>query len=457
MKISTTGSADLPRHLKILLTGSPKSGKTSFIGTIPNILVADTEQHANNLQSIAHKNVPFVAVNSSDDLRDLLMTLRDPIQRQKAEEELGRPIEAVAIDTLDSFQEILKRERLKETRQTSFKRDDWSWLLETMTTIVQSFCSLPMHVVFAVHSKIQSLGSDDDPRSIVLPALNGQMSERIAGMVGYSLGTFRVEEIGKDGAPRTVYWIRTEGDEVHPHLGNRSAGRLAAVIKPSFQVILDSLPETVDEPIQTHVETDSGPASEPVPEETPVEEPEAEQPGEPETPEVEAVEEPEETLPEPVNATALSHLQKVWKALDRPFPAELIEEKMSLDEARDVVVFWQALSKDAADGKVDDPKQGMCAYLIAGGWMAEPADEEPAEDKPKRRTKTATVKAPKVDPVTEVADSLGAEVIDIREGSKTAPCEVCGNPVDDKDIAALAQNRFGQWLCVDDYRTANKK
>lgn len=464
MKFATTGSPELPTHLKILLTGPAKSGKTSFVGTIPNVLIADTEPFANNLQSVAHLNVPFTPITSSDDLRQLLLLLRDDKQRQKIADDLGIPaIEAVAIDTLDSFQELLKAERLKETRQSSFKRDDWSWLLETMSAIVTSFCALPMHVVFAVHTKIQNLGTDDDPRSIVLPALNGQMAERIAGMVGYSLATFRKEEIGKDGAPRTVYWLRTEGDEVHPHLGNRSAGRLPSVIAPSFQTILDSLPKPteVPTPVQTVVE-------QPAPQEK-AEEPSAGQLEDPETPEEPAE---VEAGPEPLNAAAVSHLAKVWKALGRDFNEDYLGD-MSLDQAREIVVMWEAMQVDFAEGKLKDPQSQMTAYLISAGWLPEPEDdtpevveeapapepvvevpaEAPVEEKPKRRTRKVAAKS---EPVAAITEQLGGKVIDIREGADQAPCDECGKPIDDADIAALAVNRFSKWLCVDDYTAASR-
>lgn len=467
MKFATTGSKELPSHLKILLTGPAKSGKTSFVGTIPNVLIADTEPFANNLQSVAHLNVPFTPITSSDDLRQLLLILRDEKQRQKIADDLGIPaIEAVAIDTLDSFQEILKAERLKETRQSSFKRDDWSWLLETMSAIVTSFCALPLHVVFAVHTKIQNLGTDDDPRSIILPALNGQMAERIAGMVGYSLATFRKEEIGKDGAPRTVYWLRTEGDEVHPHLGNRSAGRLPSVIAPSFQAIVESLPTPTEDstPVETIVE-----------EAAPQETPDVPSAGELEPEPQQAVE--AEAGPEPLSAAAVSHLAKVWKALDRDFNEDYLGD-MSLDQAREIVVMWEAMQVDFAEGKLMNPHEQMTAYLITTGWLPEPSDDEqlaaslalpepePADEpapapepqpeaveKPKRRTRKVAAKS---EPVAAVTEQLGGKVIDIREGASQAPCDECGKPIDDADIAALAVNRFSKWLCVDDYTAASR-
>ena len=104
-----TGSEDFPDRLKVLLSGSPKSGKTSFLGTIPNIVIADTESAANNLQSIAHLNLPYVTVNEVEDLKRLLTVLGDASLRAQAAQQLGMPkIEAVGIDTIDTLQHIMK-------------------------------------------------------------------------------------------------------------------------------------------------------------------------------------------------------------------------------------------------------------------------------------------------------------------------------------------------------------
>ena len=53
---------------------------------------------------------------------------------------------------------------------------------------------------------------------------------------------------------------------------------------------------------------------------------------------------------------------------------------------------------------------------------------------------------------------LGGRLVTEEDGEgKVRPCEECGNPVDDEDIAVLSQSRFKRWLCVSDYIAETKR
>lgn len=375
-----TGGEDFPDRLKCLISGPPKSGKTSLLGTVPNIVIADTEPHANNLQSIAHLNVPYVTVNSSMDLQRLLMVLRDDTLRAKAAAELNLPdIEAVGIDTLDSLQKIMKRERMREQRTSKFLRDDWGWLKEEMTSILSAFTALPLHVFFVVHVKTKDIGSEDDPNTIVLPGLEGALSEDIAGMVGYSLLSFRRQELRADGSPYTKYWLRAEGDDTYQFLGNRAAGRLPDVIEPNFKAIynaamagrsaMQAAPQPasvgVDAGIQQSAQTAPPEAAEQVAQSSGHPAPATQQA----TPAGQPAQKPPDD-DEPVNANALSYCKKVYDAAGLEFPEETIRG-LTLGQARQLVKYWQAVQQDAVEGKLEkSPSDEMASYLADMGWLA---------------------------------------------------------------------------------------
>jgi hypothetical protein len=348
---------------------------------VPGIVIADTEPFANNLQSIAHKNLPYTTINSSEDLQRLLFVLRDDTLRANAAEQLGiEKIEAVAIDTVDTLQQILKTERLKETRQTQFLRDDWAWLKDQMENIIRAFTALPLHVFFIVHTKTQEVGKGgDDSRTVVLPSLQGSIAESIAGMVGYSLLSFRKQEIRPDGSPYTKYWLRAEGDETYGFLGNRAAGRLPDVIEPSFQSILDAAlagRAAIKTPVQPvdpelHVTTEA-PATESVEEV-------AQNPSQPGAP-APVVDGNKPADDEPVNSAALVHVKKIYDACGLGFPEEIIRG-LTLGEARQLVRLWQAVQADHAEGKAEEGTTAigeMVDWLKAADWVL-PEAEAPAE------------------------------------------------------------------------------
>lgn len=579
---SRTGGSEFPSYLKCMVTGPPKSGKTTLLGTVPNILVLDTEPHANNLQSVAHLDLPFKAIYSTNDLRQVQFILSQDQFRQQAAAELGMPaIEAVAIDTLDTLQGIMKKERMREMRQTQFFRDDWGWLKEEMTALLESFLALPMHVFFIVHTKTKDIGTEKNPQTIILPGLEGSIAESIAGMVGYSLLSFRQEQVNPDGTTGTKYLLRAEGNDTYQYLGNRAAGRLPDVIEPDFKTIFDAAmahrPTAQHEQVavtlagvQTTGQIAQQPQQPALPAAPPAA-PAAQIPSQPTTtatstavpsPEVAQTPPPQSAPPaqqpqqgdlpaddEPVNGAALGFVKRVYDALQMPFPEDKIKA-LNLGQARQIVRLFKALEADAAQGK-GNPREEMIAYLDGNGLMpdapaepekkvepkidgtidevkawvnlattdaglldranqafekertggnrkslmawleskgashggastpasapapeaAQPVQQAPVQtpvetpaEAPQAPQEAVTPAAPAADaPVTEVdekvslvQENLGGAVIG-QEINPNAVCEVCGNQIDDVELATLGHTRFKKVLCVADYINETKK
>lgn len=440
---SKTGSADFPQHLKCMISGPPKSGKTVLTGTVPNIVIADTEPHANNLQSVAHLNLAFKTVRGTDDLRQLQFVLNEPTMRQQAAQALGLPaIEAVSIDTIDTLQAIMKQERMRQQHTTQFLRDDWGWLKEEMVSILQSFLELPMHVFFVVHTKTKDVGTEKNPRVIYLPGVEGSLAESIAGMVGYSLLCFRKEEIRPDGkGTYTKYWLRAEGDETYEYLGNRAAGRLPDVIEPDFKTLLDAamagrptqegakVPEIAGM-ISTTDQIPQAPAQQPAAQQPPAQQPAQQSAPPPATPPAPAqpaapaqnqgqeptgvpAQQPADS--EPVNAAALTFVKRVYDSIGQPFPEDKIRA-LNLGRARDLVRTFKAIQQDAAEGNGPQgttPIAIMTEYLQGQDLLADPNAVAEAQEKPvvpKVDGNIAQVKAYATD-LTKVQEAYDLEVV----------------------------------------------
>jgi len=372
-----------------MITGPPKSGKTTLLGTVPNILILDTEPHANNLQSVAHLDIPFKSIHSSDELRQAQFVLSQEGYRKAAAEALGLPdIEAVAIDTLDTLQAIMKKERMREQRSTQFLRDDWGWLKEELTSILQSFLALPMHVFFIVHTKSENVGTEENPRTVILPGLEGGIARQIAGMVGYSLLAFRKEEIKPDGSGKyTKYWLRAEGDETYEYVGNRAAGRLPDIIEPDFETLLKAAMTNrpVNQQSQVQVELTgiqtTGQIAQPPPAQPQAPQPVAQNPSQPPTglpPQPQGTPQDMPSDDEPVNAAALTHVKKVYDACNLVFPEDKIKA-LNLGQARQLVRMWKAVQIDEAEGKAPEGRTAvaeMTNHLSAMGWLADPFGQD---------------------------------------------------------------------------------
>lgn len=356
-----TGSGDFPQHIKALIQGPPKCGKTSLLATAPGIVIADLESEANGLQSIAHLNIPYVTIDHPDRLQQLLFVMRDEGLRAKAAEQMGiAKIETVAVDTLDALQKLLKKNRMVTERKSKFERDDWGWLLDEMRQIINAFNALPLNVIYTVHTTTKQ---DDDEKMITMPGLQGAIAEEIAGMVGYSLLMQRTREVKPDGTPYTKYSLKVEGDDKNPHLGNRAAGRLPEVIEPDFKALQKavydglqiaqsvapvavSTPVEIQQRVAQNVDQPAAPVAAPAP-------PAGDD--------------------EPINATALQHLTRLFQEVGVPLNEDLIKTK-TLGEARMVVKMWNAHKQDAAEGKATEgttPQAEMTQFLIGLGFLPE--------------------------------------------------------------------------------------
>ena len=344
-----TGDGDFPSHIKALVIGSPKSGKTTFISTFPNVVVADVEA---GLMSIAHKNVPYVTIDKVEKLQTLLFVLRDDAMRAKAAEQMGlEKIESVAIDTMDALQELFKKERLAAERRTQFEMKDWGWLLDQFRELIRGFVSLPLHVIFTVHTKTVHV---DEQRTVTHPGLQGAIAEEIAGMVGFSMMTHRTREVdAQTGQPYTQYRLQVEGDDQNPHLGNRAMGRLIGFIEPDFAVLHKAIYDglRLDQQREGRVDMDAGSEVEVAPE--PAQEP---------TPK------PGNAPPgddEPVNSAALQHIERMLSEWGFVMPDTSSTWDMGF--ARMIGRMFVATKDDLANGKIeggeDEAKRNLRTFL----------------------------------------------------------------------------------------------
>lgn len=242
LTVKRTGAADYGRYTKALIVGEPGAGKTLISSTWVNPIYASAE---GGLMSVANRNVPFVEINTSKDLRALKGLLdQSPEVRER---ELGFPVETVVIDTIDEIQKILIRERLAETRKDAMTMQDWGWLGEQMKAIITGFRNMDMHVVFCCH--IKDKDDQETGASWTIPGLQGSTGNEIAGYVDFSLllKTSTISEINPENnkvEKRTIRILQTYKDARNPWIKDRS-GKLPNEFEVNFVDDFDRIYQTV--------------------------------------------------------------------------------------------------------------------------------------------------------------------------------------------------------------------
>lgn len=156
MKIQTTGLDQYApggsAKVKTMVIGGPGAGKTRWSSFFPKPIYADCE---GGLASVADRSVPYVAINDSHDMLDLL----DFLKKESKKAEGDRDYETVVIDTLDAFQRKVKDEWLRDnpTASSFSGYDAWGYLDAKMQMLMTRLLNLPMNVVVLVHYSDKTL------------------------------------------------------------------------------------------------------------------------------------------------------------------------------------------------------------------------------------------------------------------------------------------------------------
>jgi hypothetical protein len=160
--IQTTGLEDWApggkARVKVLVIGGPGVGKTRWASYFPQPIYADCE---GGLASVADRRVPYVTVNTSQDMLDLLAHLKQET-RQPADK---RQFNTIVIDTLDAFARKVKNEWLERERKQIFTGwEAWGFLNSRMAMLMTRLLNLDMNVIVNVHYKDKVTKDDETGR-----------------------------------------------------------------------------------------------------------------------------------------------------------------------------------------------------------------------------------------------------------------------------------------------------
>ncbi len=144
--------------VKLLVYGQAGAGKTSLIRTLPNPIVLSAE---GGLLSIQDADLPFIEVNSMDDLNEAYEWLTSS--------EEAAQFDSVALDSISEVAEVVLQYELKRNKDG---RSAYGELNSTMQELIRSFRDLPgKHVYFS--AKLEK-SQDEMGRMLYNPGMPGK-------------------------------------------------------------------------------------------------------------------------------------------------------------------------------------------------------------------------------------------------------------------------------------------
>ena len=189
LQIKTTGVEDYldgSANIKALIIGGPGAGKTRMSSYWPKPIFLDCE---NGRGSLADRNMPYAEIKTSKDMLDALEYLKSQERVPKVE----RQFQTVVIDTVDSFQRLVKDEWVQQTKSASFTGyDAWGYLDTKMQMLFARLLNLDFNVLVLVHYKDKTFKDGENQVREFTLQLQGAISDIIFndfGLVGW-LGTY---------------------------------------------------------------------------------------------------------------------------------------------------------------------------------------------------------------------------------------------------------------------------
>jgi hypothetical protein len=324
----------------------------------------------------------------------------------------------LVIDTGDELYQSMKAARTFQNGG-EFTIADWGWIGDAYREVMLGLIDLPMDVIVLYHIK-SAMDEDTSFRELML---QGQAKDEAPGwfdIVGV-LDTF--ESVQEDGVAVTKRVLLTHSSRTYPWVKDHSGAlprrfQLSSGITddyPRMMELVQALPEVVT----AHEE-------------------------------LEEIQVPEEVVTEGQQVV--------------PSPEELHAKKEEVVEVE--VVVEETVQQEPPPPSVDEsgpiPSQDSVATGDTEPEVSEPdatvsssPDDEASTAEPEKSEPESQEQGEPAEGTTSleeaaalVAEELGGVEVEI------FVCDVCGDPVEDKDLRELTQIRFRKYMCREHFRDA---
>jgi len=202
--------------VKLLVYGPAGVGKTTLIGTLPDVIVLSAE---GGLLSLGGKDVPYIEIKSIDDLREAYVWLRDSDE--------AKAYKSVALDSISEIGEVVLSVEKKASKDP---RQAYGAMADQMSDLIRAFRDLPKHVYFS--AKMEK-SQDETGRILYAPSMPGNK-------VGQSLPYFFDEVLAlraeKNAEGETVRALMADTDGLWT--AKDRSGKLEAWEAPDLGAII---------------------------------------------------------------------------------------------------------------------------------------------------------------------------------------------------------------------------
>jgi phage nucleotide-binding protein len=157
MAISIKRTRDLTKSgVKLLVYGAAGAGKTSLITTLPKPIVLSAEA---GLLSIQDADLPFIEINTIDDLRQAYVYVTG---------EGGEEYQSVALDSISEIAEVILNAEKKIAKDP---RQAYGAMQEQVSDLIRAFRDLPGKHVY-MSAKLEK-SQDEMGRMLYAPSMPG--------------------------------------------------------------------------------------------------------------------------------------------------------------------------------------------------------------------------------------------------------------------------------------------
>jgi phage nucleotide-binding protein len=220
MALSVKRTRDLTKSgVKLLVYGAAGAGKTSLITTLPKPIVLSAEA---GLLSIQDADLPFIEINTLDDLRQAYVYITS---------EAGAEYESVALDSISEIAEVVLNAEKKIAKDP---RQAYGAMQEQVSDLIRAFRDLPNKHVY-MSAKLEK-SQDEMGRMLYAPSMPGNK-------VGQSLPYFFDEvlalRVEKDADGNTQRALMCDTDGLWA--AKDRSGKLASWEAPDLGAIIEKI------------------------------------------------------------------------------------------------------------------------------------------------------------------------------------------------------------------------